>query len=127
MVGAMGVWVVWTLAKLSPLDSPSSEGATGSLLAILAVLGVLAYGVSAARYWVVYRDRMSLLPASVIGCYVLLSEAMIGVAVTGERNWHASWWEWHALVVTAYVIVGLATRSRVARRALPPSLPAEHA
>ena len=25
---------------------------------------------------------------------------MIGVAVTGERKWHASWWEWHGLIVT---------------------------
>ncbi|MBV9166070.1 MAG: hypothetical protein JO342_07940 [Solirubrobacterales bacterium] len=27
--------------------------------------------------------------------FVLLSEAMVGVATTGERSWHASWWEWH--------------------------------
>jgi class 3 adenylate cyclase len=109
-IAAMGVWAIWTVAKLSPLDRPSSEGAKGSLLAILAVLGVLVYGVSAARYWGVFRHHMSLLPGTVIGCFVLLSEAMIGVAVTGERNWHASWWEWHGLIVTAYVIVGLAVR-----------------
>jgi class 3 adenylate cyclase len=107
---AMGVWAIWTVAKLSPLDRPSSEGAKGSLLAALAVLGVLVYGVAAARYWVVYRHQMTLLPATVIGCFVLLSEAMIGVAVTGERNWHASWWYWHGLIVAAYVIVGLAAR-----------------
>jgi class 3 adenylate cyclase len=53
---------------------------------------------------------MRLLPASVIACFVLLSEAMIGVAVTGERNWHASWWEWHALIVVAYLIIGFAAR-----------------
>ena len=35
-----------------------------------------------------------------IACFVLLSEAMIGVAVTGERKWHASWWEWHGLIVS---------------------------
>jgi adenylate cyclase len=107
---AMGVWFVLTVAKLPPLDHPTSEGASDSLLAIMAGLGVLVYGVSGARYWVVYRQRMSLLPATVIGCFVLLSEAMIGVAVTGERNWHASWWEWHGLIVAAYVIVGFAAR-----------------
>lgn len=110
VMAAMGVWAVWTVAKLSPLDRPTSEGASDSLLAVMAVLGVLVYGGSAARYWVVYRERMSLLPASVIACFVLLSEAMIGVAVTGERNWHASWWEWHGLIVAAYVIVGFAAR-----------------
>jgi class 3 adenylate cyclase len=107
---AIGWWALWTVAKQTPLDTPTSEGARGSLLATLAVLGVLLYGVAAARYWAVYRHRMRLLPASVIGCFVLLSEAMVGVAVTGERNWHASWWEWHGLIVTAYVIVGLAAR-----------------
>jgi adenylate cyclase len=110
VVGAMAVWLLWTVAKLAPLDRAGSEGATGSLLAGLAVLGVIIYGASAARYWVVYRPRMSLLPASVIACFVLLSEAMIGVATTGERAWHASWWEWHALIVLAYVIIGLAAR-----------------
>lgn len=41
---------------------------------------------------------------------MLLSEALIGVAVTGERKWHASWWEWHGLIVTAYLVIGIAAR-----------------
>ena len=68
------------------------------------------YAVSAARYWSIFRHSRNLLPAAVVACFVLLSEAMIGVAVTGERKWHASWWEWHGLIVTAYLIVGLAAR-----------------
>jgi class 3 adenylate cyclase len=51
-----------------------------------------------------------LLPASVIACFTLLAEAMIGVALTGERAWHASWWEWHALIVTAYAVISYAAR-----------------
>jgi class 3 adenylate cyclase len=107
---AMGVWSVWTLAKLPPLNHAGSEGATDSLLAILAALGVVVYGLAAARYWVVYSEQVSLLPASVIACFVLLSEAMVGVAVTGERKWHASWWEWHGLIIAAYLIIGFAAR-----------------
>jgi adenylate cyclase len=110
VVGVMVLWFLWTVAKLPPLDRAASEGATGSLLGVMAVLGVIIYGVAAARYWVVYRSNMSLLPASVIACFVLLSEAMIGVATTGERSWHASWWEWHALIVLAYLIIGFAAR-----------------
>jgi adenylate cyclase len=110
VLGAMGLWFLWTVTKLPPLDHPASEGATGSLLGVMAVLGVIIYGASAARYWIVYRSSMSLLPASVIACFVLLSEAMIGVATTGERSWHASWWEWHALIVLAYLIIGFAAR-----------------
>ena len=45
-----------------------------------------------------------------IACFLLLAEAMIGVAVTGERKWHASWWEWHGLIVLAYLIIGFAVR-----------------
>ena len=45
-----------------------------------------------------------------IACFLLLAEAMIGVAITGERKWHASWWEWHGLIVLAYLIIGFAAR-----------------
>jgi adenylate cyclase len=97
----MGAWFAWTVAKLPPLRSQNSEAATGSLLAALAIVGTIVYAVCAVRYWSIFRHRWNLLPAAVIACFVLLSEAMIGVAATGERNWHASWWEWHGLIVMA--------------------------
>ena len=107
---SMGVWFLWTIAKLPPLGGASSEAARGHLLTALAIVGTAIYATSAARYWVVFRHERQLLPAAVIACFLLLSEAMIGVAVTGERKWHASWWEWHGLIVTAYVVIGLAVR-----------------
>jgi adenylate cyclase len=105
VLAAMAVWFVWTVTELPPLHEPGSEGGSHSLVAGMAGVGMVAYAVAAARYWYVYRGRITLLPASVIACFVLLAEAMIGVAVTGERAWHASWWEWHALIVTAYAVV----------------------
>ena len=45
-----------------------------------------------------------------IACFLLLAEAMVGVAITGERKWHASWWEWHGLIVLAYLVIGFAAR-----------------
>jgi class 3 adenylate cyclase len=110
VVVVMAGWLVWTAAKLPPLRSPNSEAATGSLLALLAIVGTVVYAVSAARYWTVFRHRRSFLPVAVVACFLLLAEAMIGVALTGERKWHASWWEWHGLIVTAYVIIGFAAR-----------------
>lgn len=110
VLGLMALWFVWTVTKLPPLNHAASEGAAGRLLGMMAVLGVILYSAAAARYWSVYRSDISLLPASVIACFVLLAEAMIGVATTGERSWHASWWEWHALIVLAYVIIGFAAR-----------------
>jgi class 3 adenylate cyclase len=111
VVVAMGVWLVWTVTKLPPLSKPGSEGASGSLVSVLAAVGTVIYGISALRYLRVYKGRISLLPASIVACFVLLAEAMIGVAVTGERDWHASWWEWHGLIVTAYLVVGYAARN----------------
>jgi class 3 adenylate cyclase len=76
----------------------------------MAAGGTVVYAISAARYYVVFRHEPSLLPVSVIACFVLLAEAMIGVATTGERAWHASWWEWHGLIVLAFLIVAFAAR-----------------
>jgi class 3 adenylate cyclase len=104
----MAMWFAWTVASLPPLRGPNSEAASGSLLAVLAIVGTIVYAVSAARYWSIFRHRWNLLPVAVIACFLLLSEAMIGVAVTGERKWHASWWEWHGLIVMAYLIIGFA-------------------
>jgi adenylate cyclase len=105
---AMGVWFVWTVAEVPPLADPGSEGGSHSFLTGMAAVGAVAYAVAAARYCYVYRERIGLLQASVIGCFVLLAEAMVGVALTGERAWHASWWEWHALIVLAYALVSYA-------------------
>jgi len=107
---AMAGWLVWTVLDLPPLGTTNSEAARGNLLTVLAIIGTIVYAVSAARYWTIFRHDRKLLPAAVIACFLLLSEAMIGVAVTGERQWHASWWEWHGLIVSAYVIIGVAAR-----------------
>jgi class 3 adenylate cyclase len=34
----------------------------------------------------------------------------LGSALFGERTWHASWWEWHALIITGYSIIFFAAR-----------------
>jgi adenylate cyclase len=107
---SMAAWFAWTVLDLPPLHSSDSEAARGSLLALFAVAGTAAYAVSAGRYWFIFRNDRQLLPVAVIACFVLLSEAMIGVAVTGERQWHASWWEWHGLIMLAYLTIGLAAR-----------------
>jgi adenylate cyclase len=108
VLGAMGAWVVWTVAELPPLHDAGSEGGSHGVVAALAGVGALAYAAAAVRYWYVYRGRIALLQASVIACFVLLAEAMVGVSLTGERAWHASWWWWHGLIVTAYVVVSFA-------------------
>ena len=111
VVAAMGVWIVWTLAELPPLAGSSSEGA-GTLLKTLAALGAAAYVLAALRYSAVFRRSITLLPASIIACFILLAEALFGSALVGERTWHASWWEWHGLIVIAYLLIFFAARQQ---------------
>jgi class 3 adenylate cyclase len=108
---AIAIWALFSLAELPPLAGASAEGG-GTFLRVLASVGAVVYGASAIRYLVAFRGRMTLLPASVVGCFVLVGEALVGSALVGERTWHASWWEWHALIVTAYLIVVLAARNQ---------------
>ena len=85
VLAAMAVRAAWTLVELPPLHEPSSEGGSHTLVAAMAGVGAVAYAAAAARYGYVYRGRIALLPASMIACFILLAEAMIGVALTGER------------------------------------------
>jgi class 3 adenylate cyclase len=110
VLASMAVWFAWTVANLPPFSGPDSEAATSRLLTVFAALGTTVYAVAAIRYWRLFRNRRSWLAAAVVACFVLLAEAMIGVAVTGERKWHASWWEWHGLILLAYAAVALAVR-----------------
>ena len=110
VLAATVAWFAWTVADLPPLHGQDTEAATNRFVTAVAIVGTIVYAVSAARYWTIFRHRRNLLPITVIACFILLSEAMIGVAVTGERKWHASWWEWHGLIIAAFVIVGLAAR-----------------
>ena len=110
LLGVVVVYAVVALAQLPPLNHAGGEAASGSPLSALAGVGAATYALSASRYVAVYRERRGLLPASMIAAFMLLAEAMIGVAVTGERSWHASWWEWHGLLLLAYGLVAYAAR-----------------
>lgn len=108
---AIAVWSVFSLAQLPPLAGTELEGG-GTFLRILAAIGAVVYGASAVRYLVAFRGNMTLLPASVVACFMLVGEALVGTALVGEPTWHASWWEWHTLIVTAYVIIFFAARNQ---------------
>jgi adenylate cyclase len=101
-------WAVWSLSGLPPLDRPiSSESATPPLAGVAAV-GIVLYAVAAARYVPVWLARRRTLPATVIAAFVLLAQAMVAIAFA--RNWHASWWEWHLLMLIAFGAVAVSAR-----------------
>ncbi|MEP6908917.1 MAG: adenylate/guanylate cyclase domain-containing protein [Actinomycetota bacterium] len=110
----LGGWAAYSLAGLPPLDSTLSPAEAHGPLYTLAALGVPLYAYAAARYLLLYRRRPASMPLAVATAFTLLAEAMTAIAL--GRNWHASWWEWHALMAAAFGIVALAARNEYRRR-----------
>ena len=103
LVAVMVVWGVWSLAGIAPLDDPKvPERATGGLL-VPAAAGVALYAIAVFRYIDLYRRRPSSMLLWMAAAFALLAEAMIAVAV--GRSWHATWWEWHLLMLAAFSLV----------------------
>ena len=99
----MGVWGLASLLRLPPFDAgPGPERGSWPILAATA-LAVVLFAVSALTYARLWWRRGGLLPAAMASAMVLLAEAM--VAVTVAPNWHLSWWEWHVLMLAAFVLV----------------------
>lgn len=110
VVAALGLWALWSLGNWPPIDVITGEGPSGDALEVAAGLAALAYVAAAARLWWVHRERPGFLVLSVVACYVLLAEALGGVAAAGERTFHPSWWVWHALIVAGFLLVFAAAR-----------------
>jgi class 3 adenylate cyclase len=108
LAALLALWAVASLAEVGPFDHahPPESGAT--MLVVPALAGVVLYATAAVGYARLWRRRPGALPVAVAAGCVLLAEAMIAVAVA--RNWHASWWEWHVLMLAAVGLVAVAAR-----------------
>lgn len=104
LLGVGAVWGVVSLADLGPLaDFSLGAPRTGLVLALVAVSVPLYLG-AAVRYFLLYRQRRSVVLLSVLTANVLLAEAMVAVLL--GPNWHLSWWLWHVLMALAFGYVG---------------------
>jgi adenylate cyclase len=113
LVAAMVAWGVLSLAALPPLDGPAPTQEAAGVLDFVSMVAVALYGYSAWRYVGIYRRRGGVVPLTVAVAFVLLGEAT--VAVTLSRNWHATWWEWHLLMLLAFASIALGARSEYRR------------
>jgi adenylate cyclase len=108
LIAAMAVWAALSLLSVPPLDDPTPvERASGGLVAVAAVAVVL-YAFAAARYLAMVLRSGSAILLGVTSAWVLLAEASVAVAF--GRNWHASWWEWHLLMLFAFGAIAVAAR-----------------
>jgi adenylate cyclase len=103
LLALLGAWAFVSLAGLPPLDSTSVPERASGPLAAFAVAGVVLYGLAVARYLRLHARRHAAMPLGLAAAFALLAEAMIAVAF--GRNWHATWWEWHLLMLIAFGLV----------------------
>ncbi|HEU4757731.1 MAG TPA: adenylate/guanylate cyclase domain-containing protein, partial [Agromyces sp.] len=119
LVGGLGVLVLlltapigrWLVHALFP-DAPAPSVAVFTLLAAGTVLAMLVQVLQPALLAVSSHRMVAV--GWIVGvlafaaAFALLAEAEIAVVV--GRNWHVSWWEWHVLMLVAFVIIAVAAQ-----------------
>jgi adenylate cyclase len=103
LVVLMAVWAFLSLLRLPPFQRGMGPERTSGPMLFASVLATVLYLAAAVTYVGLWRRRGGLLPAAMAAAFVMLAEAM--VAITVAPNWHYSWWEWHVLLLAAFVLV----------------------
>jgi class 3 adenylate cyclase len=109
LFGLMALWAVVSLAELPPLDGPLGTEQLDGWQLVLAAIGVGLYGLAALGYFRLYRRRQSRFVFAFVLAFALLAEAMVVIA--WARNWQVSWWEWHVLMLGAFLVIGQVART----------------
>ncbi|SDS83944.1 adenylate/guanylate cyclase domain-containing protein [Jiangella sp. DSM 45060] len=109
LLAVMVLWGAASVGGLAPLDDPAPPERASGPLVWLAVAALVLYLFAVVRYL-----RLPSHPGSVTlllamaSAFVLLAEASVAVAL--GRNWHASWWEWHLLMLAAFALVAVSAQ-----------------
>ena len=99
----VGGWALLSLVRLPPLDQGAGPERTSGPMVLLAVAATALYAWSALAYVRLWRRRGGLMLLAMAAAFVLLGEAMVAISLS--TNWHLSWWEWHLLMLAAFVLV----------------------
>src|SRR5690606_1972352 len=107
LIGLMAAWGVASLAGIPPLDTASPPERASGPLVTLSIAGFALYAFAVVRYLrLPRRPGSGPLVTAMAAAFVLLAEAEVAVAI--GRNWHVTWWLWHALMLAAFALVALA-------------------
>jgi class 3 adenylate cyclase len=109
LLGAMAAWAAASLAELPPLDGAPLERSSAPMTA-LALPTIAIYAYAAVQYVMLGLRRGAVMPIGMAAAFTLLAEAMVAVAFS--RNWQASWWEWHLLMLAAFALVAWSARQQ---------------
>jgi len=107
LIALMVAWGVASLAGVGPQGQAVAESASGPLI-WLAVAGFALYATAVYNYLRLPRSTGSTLALAMAAAFTLLAEAEI--AIIWGRNWHASWWEWHLLMLAAFVLIAISAQ-----------------
>ncbi len=108
VLAAMAAWAAVSLAGIPPLDDPLPVEEARGPLAALAAPGIALYAFAAARYLALLGRRRAPILLGVVTAFVLLAQALLAIVLA--RNWHATWWEWHVLMLVAFAAVAYGAR-----------------
>lgn len=106
LVALLVGWAIVSLALLPEVADPGVPERGSAGLAAPAAFAIALYAVAIWRYARLWLRRRSGLLFAVAAAWVLLAEAALATAVS--RNWHATWWEWHVLMLAAVALVAYA-------------------
>lgn len=109
LIAVMAGWAAVSLLSLPPLGGIAPPERASGPLVVVSITGFALYAVAVARYIRLPRHPGSAtLLVAMTAAFVLLAEAEIAIAI--GRNWHATWWEWHLLMLGAFVIVAVSAQ-----------------
>jgi adenylate cyclase len=105
----MAVWALISLAEVRPLSGELGTEQLDGWQITLAAIGVVLYTFAAIGYYRLYRRRREPFLLAVAIAFALLAEAMLTIA--WARNWRVSWWDWHLLMLVAFVTIAISART----------------
>ncbi|MBA2726245.1 MAG: adenylate/guanylate cyclase domain-containing protein [Actinobacteria bacterium] len=108
LAGVMALWGVVSLAELPPLDNRLRQEQLSGWQTGLGGLGVVLYAFGALGYFRLYRTRRSRFVFAMALAFALLAEAMVIIAFA--QKWDISWWEWHSVMLGAFLLIAAAAR-----------------
>ena len=120
LAAGMVAFAALSVVPGSPLGQPLAIDRSAGVLALIATPGIVLELVVATLYFRLYRRRPSVVLIAIITAYVLLAEALVAVAIS--RSWHASWWEWHILLLLAFGYVAYSAHVQYRREGRATSL-----